>query len=154
MSRSRFRSRAALLALPLFLAIATPVSAGAAPAQPPPPGAPLPEGPWPPRAVLGADPARITPPVAAAVSAAACPPAPYGVNRYAPGSGKTVALTFDDGPGKTTMALLSILQRAGTPATFFNLGVNLAVRPAEVRSEATLALALGNHTWDHPRMPN
>jgi len=65
-----------------------------------------------------------------------------------------VALTFDDGPGKTTMALLSILQRAGTPATFFNLGVNLAVRPAEVRSEATLALALGNHTWDHPRMPN
>jgi hypothetical protein len=28
-----------------------------------------------------------------------CGSAPYGVHRYAPGSGKTVALTFDDGPG-------------------------------------------------------
>jgi peptidoglycan/xylan/chitin deacetylase (PgdA/CDA1 family) len=64
-----------------------------------------------------------------------------------------VALTFDDGPGKTTMPILSILQQAGTPATFFNLGLNSAVRPAQVGSEATLALALGNHTWDHPRLP-
>jgi peptidoglycan/xylan/chitin deacetylase (PgdA/CDA1 family) len=157
MSRPRFRSRAALLALPVFLAIAAaPVRAAAAPAPPPPPAppvAPLPEGPWPPQEVLAGNPAQIALPAAAAVSAASCPAAPYGVKRNAPGSGKTVALTFDDGPGKTTMSILSILQRAGTPATFFNLGANSAVRPAEVRSEATLALALGNHTWDHPQMP-
>ncbi len=153
MSRPRFRSRAALLALPVCLAIAaTPVSAGAAPPPSPPPGVSLPEGPWPPQAVLPANTAQITPP-AAAVSTASCPPAPYGVKRVAPGSGKTVALTFDDGPGKTTMSILSILQLAGTPATFFNLGANSAVRPAQARSEATLGLALGNHTWDHPRMP-
>lgn len=154
MSLPRFRAWAALLASPMFLAIAaSPVSAGAASPQPSPPPLPMLEGPWPPREVLAADPAQVAQPVAATASTAACPPAPYGVNRYAPGSGKTVALTFDDGPGKTTMSILSILQRAGTPATFFNLGVNSVVRPAPVRSEATLALALGNHTWDHPRMP-
>jgi peptidoglycan/xylan/chitin deacetylase (PgdA/CDA1 family) len=152
MSLPRFRSCAALLALPMFFAVAaTPV--GAATVPPPSPGMSLPEGPWPPRAVLGADPAAVAPPIAVSVPSAACPPAPYGVKRSAPGSAKTVALTFDDGPGKTTASILSILQQAGTAATFFNLGLNSAVRPAEVRSEATLALALGNHTWDHPQMP-
>lgn len=158
MSRPRFPGRAALSALPLFLAIAAVMPSGAAAAATPPPPSPSPgvslaEGPWPPGEVLAADPAQVAAPAAAAAPAAGCPPAPYGVKRYAPGSGKTVALTFDDGPGNSTMSILSILQRAGTPATFFNIGVNSAVRPAQVRSEATLALALGNHTWGHPRMP-
>jgi peptidoglycan/xylan/chitin deacetylase (PgdA/CDA1 family) len=153
MSPPRFRTRAPLLALPLLLALlAAPVSAGAAPPQPPPPGVSLPEGPWPPQAVLAADPEQVPRPLATAAPTTDCPPAPYGVRHYAPGSGKTVALTFDDGPGATTMSILSILQRAGTPATFFNLGLNSAVRPWPVRSEATLALALGNHTWDHAQL--
>ena len=157
MSAPRFRSRAAFIVLPLFLAIATvaPLSAAAA-ATPPPsptPSMSLPEGPWPPQEVLAPNAAQIPAPAPAAVSTASCPAALYGVQRTAPGSGKTVALTFDDGPGKTTMSILSILQQAGTTATFFNLGANSAVRPAEVRSEATIAVALGNHTWDHPRMP-
>ena len=77
----------------------------------------------------------------------------YGVNYYAPGTGNTVALTFDDGPGPTTMPILSILQTARVTATFFNLGLNSAVRPREVRAEATVGAALGNHTWDHPQLP-
>lgn len=96
---------------------------------------------------------QVTPaPSAAASGAALCPLAPYGVNSYAPGSGKTVALTFDDGPGVTTSSILSILQQYGVPATFFNIGANQAARPALVRSEATLGIVLGNHTWDHPQM--
>lgn len=153
MLRRHSHIRAAQLALPLLIAVGLTAGAGTAVAQPPP-GVPTSEGPWPPRSVLGADPQQVAAPqITAAGSAAGCPSAPYGVKSAAPGSGKTVALTFDDGPGKTTMALLSILERAGTPATFFNLGVNSTVRPAPVGAEATLALALGNHTWDHPRMP-
>lgn len=151
MSQSH-RRRAVLAASPLLIAFAMLAGSSAAFAQNPP-GAPPAEGPWPPGPILGANPAQVTAPAATVAPGAGCPAAPYGVNRYAPGSGKTVALTFDDGPGKTTPAILSILQRYGLPATFFNIGVNETTRPAQVRQEATLALVLGNHTWDHPRMP-
>ena len=78
-----------------------------------------------------------------------CPAAPYGVRSYAPGSGKTVALTFDDGPGASTASILSILAEYGVPATFFNIGQNMAARPALVRQEASMGYALDNHTWNH-----
>jgi peptidoglycan/xylan/chitin deacetylase (PgdA/CDA1 family) len=82
----------------------------------------------------------------------ACPPAAYGVHRAAPGSGETVALTFDDGPGANTGAILRILESARVPATFFNIGVNERARPAAVVAEAGQGLLLGNHTWSHPLM--
>lgn len=47
----------------------------------------------------------------------------------------TVALTFDDGPGPSTAAILAILARDRVPATFFNIGVNMAARPSLVRAE-------------------
>ncbi len=81
-----------------------------------------------------------------------CPSAPYGPNFYAPGRGKTVALTFDDGPGRTTGQVLSILRRYHVPATFFNIGENEASRKSLVRREAKDGEALGNHTWNHPDM--
>jgi peptidoglycan-N-acetylglucosamine deacetylase len=92
------------------------------------------------------------PPEDAALAAGGCPAAPYGPQRYAPGSGKTVALTFDDGPGASTQAILAILARYGVPATFFNIGANMASRPALVREEAAAGDVLGDHTWDHPNM--
>jgi peptidoglycan/xylan/chitin deacetylase (PgdA/CDA1 family) len=147
--------------VPLLLA-ALISPAQAAPPGPAPAPAPaptrieLPEGPWPPDEILARDPAVTAAPslaAAAAVPSTSCPPAPYGVRRTAPGSGKTVALTFDDGPGTTTAAILSILQRYGVPATLFNLGVNSTVRPTLVRSEVVTGMVIGNHTWDHPRMP-
>ena len=46
-----------------------------------------------------------------------------------PGGGKTVALTFDDGPGASTQAILDILRQYNVTATFFNIGVNETVRP-------------------------
>lgn len=81
-----------------------------------------------------------------------CLRAPYGAHSYAPGRGKTVALTFDDGPGRSTAAILKVLARYRVPATFFNIGVNVAVRPGLVRKEVRAGYAMGDHTWDHPNM--
>ena len=47
---------------------------------------------------------------------------------------------------------MSILARYGVPATFFNLGQNMAARPALVQQEASLGYVLDNHTWDHKNM--
>jgi peptidoglycan/xylan/chitin deacetylase (PgdA/CDA1 family) len=116
------------------------------------PSPPRPAGPWPPSEVLAADPATIRPPRAAPQAAAACPAVGSGVNHFAPGSGRTVALTFDDGPGASTDAIIEILDGAGIAATFFNIGVNQAVRPATVRAEAARGYLLGSHTWSHPDM--
>ena len=89
-----------------------------------------------------------------APAAAGCPAAPYGARLYAPGSSssKTVALTFDDGPGRTTAATLAILARYRVPATFFNIGAAMAARPWLVQEEVTAGYAMGNHTWSHPHM--
>ena len=92
------------------------------------------------------------PTVTAPQVAPSCPAAPYGTFSYAPGTGKTVALTFDDGPGASTSSILAVLGSYGVPATFFNIGQNMAARPALVRQEATTGYVLGNHTWDHPNM--
>jgi peptidoglycan/xylan/chitin deacetylase (PgdA/CDA1 family) len=94
------------------------------------------------------------PAAAASGAAAGCTAAPYGANFYAPpfGSAKTVALTFDDGPGPSTLGIISVLRRYGLPATFFNIGQNAANRPSLVRTEATDGYLVGNHTWNHPNM--
>jgi peptidoglycan/xylan/chitin deacetylase (PgdA/CDA1 family) len=60
-----------------------------------------------------------------------------------------VALTFDDGPGPETGALLDILAREKVHATFFLLGRNLPAHPEFVRREAAEGHAIGNHTWSH-----
>ena len=147
------RSLVLLAAVPLALSTLSGPPAAADPTPPPRPSArDLPEGPWPPSRVLaGPSDSIVTP--EAAISTASCPTAPYGAQSRAPGTGKTVALTFDDGPGPSTFAMLNVLERYGVPATFFNIGVNEAYRPAEVRAEMTMSWALGNHTWDHPEMP-
>jgi len=85
-------------------------------------------------------------------AAGACPKAPYGARFYAPGRGKTVALTFDDGPGRSTWQILRILRRYKVPATFFNIGENEAARKQDVRDEVQDGFTVGNHTWDHPDM--
>jgi len=70
------------------------------------------------------------------------------------------ALTFDDGPGPDTSALLDVLRAAGVRATFFLLGRNLEEAPwcgdpARARALAVRAAreghVLGNHTWSHLR---
>ena len=70
------------------------------------------------------------------------------------------ALTFDDGPGPSTSALLDVLRDAGVRATFFLLGRNVDEAPwcgdpARARGLAERAAreghVLGNHTYSHLR---
>jgi peptidoglycan/xylan/chitin deacetylase (PgdA/CDA1 family) len=62
---------------------------------------------------------------------------------------RVVALTFDDGPGPETAAVLARLRRAGQHATFFVIGRQIAGREAVVARAAREGDAVGNHTWDH-----
>jgi peptidoglycan/xylan/chitin deacetylase (PgdA/CDA1 family) len=82
-----------------------------------------------------------------------CPKTSPNPAFYAPGRGKTVALTFDDGPGASTAAIISVLESYGVPATFFNIGENEQQRAADVVAEADGGFLVGDHTWDHPDMP-
>ena len=70
------------------------------------------------------------------------------------------ALTFDDGPGPQTSALLDVLRAAGVRATFFLLGRNFEEAPwcgdpaaarAIVLRAARDGHVLGNHTYSHFR---
>jgi peptidoglycan-N-acetylglucosamine deacetylase len=62
-------------------------------------------------------------------------------------------LTFDDGPGPDTDELLDVLGRYDVRATFFLIGAQIAERVATVRRAAEEGHAIGNHAWDHPRLP-
>jgi peptidoglycan/xylan/chitin deacetylase (PgdA/CDA1 family) len=93
--------------------------------------------------------AAAPPSLAAAPPPVTCPLPAAVEQRFAPGRGKTVALTFDDGPGRDTAAILGILARYRVTATFFNLGANEQRQPALVRAELRAGYALGDHTWDH-----
>ena len=70
------------------------------------------------------------------------------VRFYAPGIGKSVALTFDDGPGQSTQAIIDVLDKYNITATFFNLGIQESRYPSLVREENRFII--GNHSWDHP----
>jgi peptidoglycan/xylan/chitin deacetylase (PgdA/CDA1 family) len=103
--------------------------------------------------VLAADPATVTPPAQTfAAQAPGCPDARYGVQSTAPGAGKTVALTFDDGPGRSTAEILRVLSSKRVAATFFNVGINENANPAMVRATRDQGFLLANHTWSHPDM--
>ncbi|MDX6680773.1 MAG: peptidoglycan-N-acetylglucosamine deacetylase [Solirubrobacteraceae bacterium] len=65
---------------------------------------------------------------------------------------KEVALTFDDGPGPTTPALLRYLMANGVPATFFLVGKAIGEHPETVRRESDAGFTLGTHTDSHARL--
>ncbi|MGD0273768.1 MAG: polysaccharide deacetylase family protein [Gaiellaceae bacterium] len=65
-------------------------------------------------------------------------------------SGRYVALTFDDGPGRYTGLVLRILERAHFKATFFLVGRNVGPRTEQAGAEAQSSAAFGIHTWSHP----
>lgn len=62
---------------------------------------------------------------------------------------KTVALTFDDGPGDNTLELARWLAAEGVLCTFFCLGKNVRQRLSVVREMHTLGHLIGNHTYMH-----
>ena len=89
---------------------------------------------------------------AATVTAApgtSCGAPARGAIYAAPGSRKAVALTFDDGPGPDTAAVLEILARHRVRATFFMVGSMAATYPATVRQVVAAGHEVENHSWAH-----
>jgi peptidoglycan/xylan/chitin deacetylase (PgdA/CDA1 family) len=68
-------------------------------------------------------------------------------------AGGYVALTFDDGPGRTTRALLAALERRRLRATMFDVGERAAAHPELVRAQVGAGMWVGNHTLTHPHLP-
>jgi len=66
------------------------------------------------------------------------------------GGRRTIALTFDDGPGRSTQAILNILEAFHVRATFFNVGTGEVSWPSLTIEEARDGFLLGDHTVDHP----
>ena len=65
-------------------------------------------------------------------------------------SGGLIALTFDDGPRRsTTTALLDGLAQRGVKATFFLVGEQVADHQDTVRRMADEGHQIGLHTWHH-----
>jgi peptidoglycan-N-acetylglucosamine deacetylase len=85
-------------------------------------------------------------------AASGCPtPASSVLTRAGTGSAKTVALTFDDGPGPHTGAILDVLARRGVHATFFVTGAHVAARPRLARRIVAEGHQIANHTYSHPQ---
>jgi peptidoglycan-N-acetylglucosamine deacetylase len=72
--------------------------------------------------------------------------------RMAGGQHREIAITFDDGPGPYTAAILQILARTHTPATFFEVGEELRYFSATTAAIVRLGDPIGDHTWSHPDM--
>jgi peptidoglycan-N-acetylglucosamine deacetylase len=69
------------------------------------------------------------------------------------GGGRTVALTFDDGPNPdATPRILDALKARGVRATFFILGRHADAWPELVQRVADEGHAIGNHGWHHRKL--
>jgi peptidoglycan/xylan/chitin deacetylase (PgdA/CDA1 family) len=62
------------------------------------------------------------------------------------------ALTFDDGPGPHTSALLDVLAKRGVAATFFVSGKYAEQRPALIKRMLAEGHEVGNHGYSHADM--
>ena len=69
---------------------------------------------------------------------------------HASGRVRAVALTFDDGPGPDTMAMVRTLHRMGAHGTFYVIGRQIDEQPQVLRAIVRGGNAIGNHTWSHP----
>lgn len=78
-----------------------------------------------------------------------CPTPARHMVRAAPGAGKTVSLTFDDGPTRFTPQILKVLRQHDVRATFFHPGRRVAERPRLAAQVAAEGHLLENHTYDH-----
>ncbi|MFI9360756.1 polysaccharide deacetylase family protein [Kitasatospora sp. NPDC053057] len=85
----------------------------------------------------------------------AAPPAATGKATKVIGStasgGRTVALTFDDGPGPATGQILDLLAQYHVKATFCEIGQNAAANPALVKRVLAEGHRLCDHSVHHPQ---
>ncbi|HWU31435.1 MAG TPA: polysaccharide deacetylase family protein [Marmoricola sp.] len=69
----------------------------------------------------------------------------------APGQGRTVALTFDDGSSAYTPQILAVLKRFHVHATFFDTGLHDRAFPKDAKAVTAAGDEIGNHTYHHLR---
>ena len=72
--------------------------------------------------------------------------------RIAGAEKREIALTFDDGPGPYTPAILAALERAHAPATFFEVGFMLRWFHASTSAIIARGDPIGDHTELHQSM--
>jgi len=72
--------------------------------------------------------------------------------REGSGRAREVALTFDDGPGPYTPAVLSVLERHRVHATFFVIGRMLEYFGSAAMRELRDGDVIGDHTETHPAL--
>ncbi|MGA2929354.1 MAG: polysaccharide deacetylase family protein [Solirubrobacteraceae bacterium] len=72
--------------------------------------------------------------------------------RIAGAQHRELALTFDDGPGPYTPAMLAVLRRAGVPATFFEVGIEERYFHASTSEIVSRGDVIGDHTDTHAPM--
>lgn len=65
------------------------------------------------------------------------------------GNDKLIALTFDDGPGKNTAALLDGLKKRGVHCTFFVVGQYAKLYPATIKKCYEDGHQLASHSYTH-----
>ncbi|HEY5427629.1 MAG TPA: polysaccharide deacetylase family protein [Solirubrobacteraceae bacterium] len=65
---------------------------------------------------------------------------------------REIALTFDDGPGPYTPDVVRVLERAHTPATFFEVGVEETYFHAGTAEIVGRGYPIGDHTETHAPM--
>jgi peptidoglycan/xylan/chitin deacetylase (PgdA/CDA1 family)/uncharacterized membrane protein YbhN (UPF0104 family) len=63
---------------------------------------------------------------------------------------RSIALTFDDGPGISTDTILDILKEYNAKATFFVIGKNAGSNQHILRRIVEEGHEIGNHTYSHP----
>jgi peptidoglycan-N-acetylglucosamine deacetylase len=67
------------------------------------------------------------------------------------GGGRSIALSFDDGPAPPfTEQILDLLRARGITATFFVCGKNVERHPDVLRRIRAEGHSVGNHTYSHP----
>ena len=71
--------------------------------------------------------------------------------RFAPDE-KVIALTFDDGPGRSTEGVVAALARFDVLATFFVIGSVAEEEPGMLAALAQAGHTIGGHSWSHPRI--
>lgn len=77
----------------------------------------------------------------------------FGKSFYrGPADRPCIALTYDDGPGKSTPQILDLLDLYSAKATFFQCGAHVARLPAIAREVLRRGHEIGNHTYDHPNL--
>ncbi len=72
--------------------------------------------------------------------------------RVAGGQHKEMALTFDDGPGPYTPAILAVLEKANVPGTFFEVGIEERYFHASTTRIVRDGYPIGDHTENHAPM--